>query len=237
MRRATHALLLVLLLIGLPLGCLAQDPGRKPEHQYVASSRGRVYYRIDCDAWKSLAATNLRYFRSASEAESAGYSPSQAQGCAPQAGGERIVSAIGGNASCTVTRIIDGDTFECAGGDRIRLLLIDTPELAQGPFGDSARRALVALVPPGTAVRLEFDVDLRDQYDRLLAYVHRDSVFVNRELALRGVAVAMVIPPNVKHVESIRAAVDSARAERRGLWRIDAFACRPEDFRAGRCRT
>jgi micrococcal nuclease len=151
-------------------------------------------------------------------------------------GPDRIVPTIGGSASCTVSRIVDGDTFHCATGDQVRLLLIDTPELGQGAFGDSARRALLALVPAGSVVRLMFDVELRDRYDRLLAYVYRDSVFVNRELARRGVGLTVVIPPNVKHVETIRAAVDSARVEKRGLWKVDAFACRPEDFRAGRCR-
>ncbi len=158
-----------------------------------------------------------------------------AQGCAAPDADARIVPRIGSSAMCTVARIADGDTLVCRSGDRVRLLLIDTPELSQGAVGDAAMRALTALIPIGSKVRLDFDVDLRDQYDRLLAYVHRGNVFVNREIARRGMAVALVIPPNVKHVELIRAAVDSARKERRGLWRSDAFSCSPQDFRAGRC--
>ena len=43
---------------------------------------------------------------------------------------------------CTVTRIVDGDTLESEPVGRIRLLGIDTPELAQEPFGSMASEAL-----------------------------------------------------------------------------------------------
>jgi endonuclease YncB( thermonuclease family) len=137
---------------------------------------------------------------------------------------------------CTVERIVDGDTFVCMGGTRVRLLLIDAPELAQRPYGDSARAAARALLPVGEQVRLELDVEVEDPYGRLLAYVFRDSLFVNRELVRRGMAVVSVYPPNVREVETLRAAADSARAEGRGLWRASAFECSPRDYRARRCR-
>ena len=118
-----------------------------------------------------------------------------------------------------VSRVVDGDTFACSSGDVVRLLLIDSPEIAEHALADSARRALLALIPLGTPVRLEFDVELHDRYDRLLAYVYRGSEFVNRLIARSGLATSIVIPPNVKHVQVIRAAVDSAQRERIGLWR------------------
>jgi micrococcal nuclease len=139
-------------------------------------------------------------------------------------------------AECVVQRVVDGDTFVCAGGPRVRLLLIDAPELAQRPYGDSARAAARALLPAGTHVRLVTDVQPQDAYGRLLAYVYTDSVFVNREMVRRGMAVVLVYPPNVRQVETIRSAADSARAERRGLWSGSAFDCRPRDYRARRCR-
>jgi micrococcal nuclease len=142
-----------------------------------------------------------------------------------------------------VERVIDGDTLVClpglgpgARGERVRLLLIDTPELAQRPFGEVARDTARALLPAGARVRLDFDVARRDPFGRLLAYVWVDSLMVNRELVRRGVAVVAVYPPNVRHVELLRAAADSARAERRGLWSGSAFECAPADYRAGRCR-
>lgn len=125
---------------------------------------------------------------------------------------------------CTVERIIDGDTFVCRGGERIRLLLIDTPERHQEPFGSQATAQLREMIPPGTSVRLALDFEERDRYGRTLAHVYApDGTWVNREIVRRGFAVPMVIPPNVRHVEEIRAAAAAARRDRVGLWAYDFF--------------
>jgi len=233
-----HPTVLALLALLVSLACSAPSP-RAPQSEvrgeFVASSRGQVYYWTGCEAWGSLSPVNLRFFQSADEAEAAGYRPSGAPGCAPQLATESIEPAVGGSATCVVSRIVDGDTFDCQGGSRIRLLLVDTDEQNQSAFADSATALLSRLAAPGSEVRLEFDVALRDRYDRLLAYVYKDGVFVNRELARRGLAHALVLPPNVREVTTIRAASDSARAERIGVWSGSAFECTPVDFRNGRC--
>ena len=72
---------------------------------------------------------------------------------------------------CTITRIVDGDTIECARRGRARLIGIDTPESDQEPYGSQATAALTALIQPGMTVQLELDVETHDRYDRLLAYV------------------------------------------------------------------
>jgi micrococcal nuclease len=133
--------------------------------------------------------------------------------------------------------VIDGDTLECQGGERIRLLLIDTPEQSQGPYAAAATRALEALLPARPAtVRLELDVVPTDQYDRTLAYVWLpDGRMANEEMARSGFAVALVYPPNVRYVERIRAAVSEAQRARRGLWSTEAFTCPPVEHRRGRC--
>jgi len=137
---------------------------------------------------------------------------------------------------CTVASVTDGDTLVCRGGTRIRLLLIDTPELDQGEFGHLARRQLLVLAPPGTRLRLEFDVERADRYGRTLAYLYApDGRFLNEEMARSGYAVALTYPPNVKHVERIAAAVAEARQRQTGLWETSAFECSPADHRAGRC--
>ncbi len=164
-------------------------------------------------------------------------------GLAGQEPTDSFLPRPGGSASCIVERVIDGDTFACVGGERVRLLVIDTPELAQRPFGSAAREEAARLLPVGGRVRLDFDVEVQDRFGRLLAYVWRsaaqgstDSLMINRELVRRGMAVVAVYPPNVRHVALLRAAADSARAERAGLWSGSAFACEPADYRAGRCR-
>jgi micrococcal nuclease len=106
----------------------------------------------------------------------------------------------------TVLAVIDGDTIVVdIGGahETLRLLGIDTPETVAPDrpvecFGPEASRRTRAVLPEGTAVRLERDVEARDRYDRLLAYVHReaDDLFVNEHLVARGFASVLSIAPN-----------------------------------------
>jgi micrococcal nuclease len=137
---------------------------------------------------------------------------------------------------CTVTRIVDGDTLDCEPVGRVRLLGIDTPELAQEPFGNIATEALADLIPDDGRIRVERDVEDRDQHDRALRYVWVDSVLVNWALVRRGYAVLLTFPPNVQWAGAIQEAQDAAREEELGLWAVDGFACLPRAHRAGRCR-
>ena len=231
---------------------LAAAPGAESARQpgpYVASSRGQVYYWVGCDAWRRLAKSNLIHFASAAEAVAAGYRPSRSRGCAGPDGAAAVASRADDRvgtptppsippartAECAVARVIDGDTIECAGGARVRLLLIDAPEMSQGPFGTLARRRLEELLPRGTVATLELDVQREDRYGRTLAYVRHGNVFVNRAMVRSGLAVVSVYPPNVRHVDDLRLAADSAKADRSGLWATSAFECLPADYRRGRC--
>lgn len=145
-------------------------------------------------------------------------------------------SGISQTETCTVARVTDGDTIVCTDGTRVRLLSIDAPEMDQGPLGRAAQAYLEAILPPGSEARLETDVERLDRYDRLLAYVYRaDGRMVNRLMVRQGFAVPYVVPPNVRHVDTIRAAADSARAAELGLWTIEAFECLPSDHRRGDC--
>lgn len=154
-------------------------------------------------------------------------------GCAPADSGPPSAATD----VCTVARLSDGDSLACEeGGERVRLLLIDAPEAAQRPWGDSARAALARLMPRGRQVRLEYDVRRRDDFGRLLAYAWlEDGRMVNEEMARTGYVVLLSYPPNVQHVDRVRAAIEDARDSARGLWAGPAFDCRPVDFRAGRC--
>jgi len=142
--------------------------------------------------------------------------------------------------TCRVTRIIDGDTFECAQrGMRfsVRLLGMDTPELAQRPFGAQARRALARHLPVRQSVILDMDVRETDRYGRVLAYVWNDSaLMVNEELLREGVALVDIQPPNVKYAEVLRAAAREAREGSAGFWATPGFDCPPAEFRRKRCR-
>lgn len=137
---------------------------------------------------------------------------------------------------CVVERVVDGDTIRCRGGLRVRLLLIDTPERSQRPFGPEATAALKRLLPVGSAARLELDVQAHDRYGRTLAYVYTSrGLMVNEELVRTGFAVVLVYPPNVRYVDRLRAAAAEAQRARRGLWARSGFECLPKDHRARRC--
>jgi len=88
--------------------------------------------------------------------------------------------------TCVISRVVDGDTIECSGVGRIRLIGMDTPEMSQGPYGALATEALAELTPVGSTVELELDVEPRDRYGRLLAYVWANGLMVNWALVRRA---------------------------------------------------
>jgi micrococcal nuclease len=135
-----------------------------------------------------------------------------------------------------VVQVIDGDTIEVRMDGRteqVRLLGIDTPETKDPRkpvqcFGQEASDQTKRLLPKGTNVRLVSDVEERDRYDRLLAYVYRDDgLFVNLVLAKGGFADLLTYPPNVAHTAELQAAVDEARRDQRGLWQACGGPGRP----------
>ncbi|MBI2408785.1 MAG: thermonuclease family protein [Gemmatimonadetes bacterium] len=138
------------------------------------------------------------------------------------------------DATCEVLKLSDGDSFRCRDGREVRMLLMDTPELAQAPWGRMAAKQLEQLIPRGTTVRLEFDRARTDRYRRTLAYVWADSVLVNEWMVARGWAVVLAYE-NVRYLERMQRAERAAQAAKRGLWQAWGFRCRPVDFRARRC--
>jgi micrococcal nuclease len=138
--------------------------------------------------------------------------------------------------SCTITRVSDGDSVFCDPYGRVRLLLIDAPEMSDRKLGGEARNALLSIMPIGTKVVAETDVRVTDQYGRLLAYLFLPGGgMVNERMAETGYAMTLVYPPNVKYVERIRSAVVRARAAKRGFWGTGGFDCSPRDYRGRRC--
>jgi micrococcal nuclease len=133
-------------------------------------------------------------------------------------------------ANAVVTHVVDGDTAdvvfrETNHKERIRLIGIDTPETKKPNtpiecFGREASASLNALLPEGTAVRVERDVEERDRYGRLLGYVYRanDGLFVNLEMVRAGMALPLTFPPNVMYTDKFLEAGDAARTAQVGLW-------------------
>lgn len=137
---------------------------------------------------------------------------------------------------CVVSRIVDGDTFYCEDGTKVRPIGFDAPERAQGEVADSATEMLTRWVPPGDTVALERDVSLTDRYGRRLAWVWRGDTLVNERMVASGWALLYTVPPDVRHVEMLRRAQREAKEAGRGLWGVKHFTCAPADFRRHRCR-
>lgn len=128
----------------------------------------------------------------------------------------------------TVTSVTDGDTVEVSpavnGEEDVRLIGMDTPETfgssGEQPYAQEATKFTEARLE-GRRIELRFDVERKDYYGRVLAYVHlpgnRGSTF-NETLVREGYAQVAIFPPNVRYVERLEEAQRQARAARRGIW-------------------
>ena len=119
-----------------------------------------------------------------------------------------------------VVRVIDGDTIVLANDERVRYIGMDTPEQGR-PYYQETKAKNEELVK-GQVVGLELDVQERDKYGRLLAYVWLDSgIMVNAELLRTGYAQILTIPPNVRYQDQFLELQRQAREAKLGLWGLE----------------
>jgi len=155
----------------------------------------------------------------------------------PVGGNSMQAPAAGNYDNVLVVRAVDGDTLKLANNERVRLIGIDTPEMHESEklYRDSRKSgqdaqtiqalgkrayAFTKALVEGKTVRLEFDVEKRDKYKRLLAYVYLpDGTFVNAEIVKQGYASLMTYPPKVKYADEFRRLYQQAREQRLGLWK------------------
>lgn len=121
-----------------------------------------------------------------------------------------------------VIKVIDGDTIEIEGGQRVRYIGIDTPETVHPSkpvecYGKEASDKNKELVE-GKMVTLEKDVSKTDKYGRLLRYVWLGDMMVNEYLVREGYAQSSTYPPDVKYQDRFVEAQRRAREEEKGLW-------------------
>lgn len=135
----------------------------------------------------------------------------------------------------TLVRVVDGDTLlvELDGEEeRVRLLNIDTPETVhpQQPvqcMGPEAAERMEGLVSPGDQLSLEFDEERTDHYDRLLAGVFLDEVFINEQMARDGFGAPVHYAPNDRFLDRIEEAWTQAEVDGVGVF-ADDLECEPE---------
>jgi micrococcal nuclease len=126
-----------------------------------------------------------------------------------------------GPSVAVVDRVIDGDTVVLTNGERVRYILVDTPEITNGKnecWGTQASDFNAELVLE-QQVTLTYDVECRDVYGRLLAYVQVGEVEVNRALLERGDACLLHIPPNGNSRAAEYQALElAAKQDGLGMW-------------------
>jgi micrococcal nuclease len=135
-----------------------------------------------------------------------------------------------------VISVSDGDTVSVILDNRkekIRLIGIDAPELGQKPWGAESKRYLETLLSSsGWKVALEFDVEKRDKYGRVLAYLKTtDGKLINLLMVRDGYAMLFTVPPNVRYAGELRAAQREAREKQLGIWSGKGLNERPGDYR------
>jgi micrococcal nuclease len=151
---------------------------------------------------------------------------------APAPDAPRVVRA-------SATRHTDGDTawfrLETGAEEKVRFIGVDTPEVygQAEPYGAEASAYTAKAIPIGTTVWLETDLELRDRYDRLLAYIWLDvpgdtsdaevrTKMLNARLVIDGYAQTATYPPNVRYVDYFTRYQTEAREAGRGLWGLTA---------------
>lgn len=131
-----------------------------------------------------------------------------------------------------VEAVIDGDTIMLQHLGKIRLLGLNTPEVAHRdqaaqPFGDRARARLQQLLN-GKKVYLEFDQQRRDRFQRLLAHVIlEDGTSINELLLREGLARALFLQPNLRHLQRYYQIEAEGQAAKRGIWSLPEYQPRP----------
>ncbi len=136
-----------------------------------------------------------------------------------------------------VIKVFDGDTIQLDNGIHVRFIGVDTPESHQNlklerdvKKSGKSKKVLLSMGQKAAAftetllygqrVRLEYDVEAHDKYNRTLAYVYlEDGTFVNQKIIQEGYAYPMTVPPNVRYAHQFKQWFDEARSQNRGLWR------------------
>ena len=119
--------------------------------------------------------------------------------------------------------IVDGDTVVLVDGQKVRYIGINAPEMAHDdqsaePYAEAAKK-FNALLVNRKKVRLEFDKERFDRYQRLLVYVFlENATFVNAEILSNGYAYLLKKQPNLKYDKILLQSQRSAMSAKKGIW-------------------
>lgn len=154
--------------------------------------------------------------------------------------GAKTLQVNAGHTFYQLKKVYDGDTVLLTNGKKVRFLGVNTPEVegrnkVEQAGGEAAKQWLLSALK-NKKIRLEKDVEKRDKYGRLLAYVFtEDNVHINLQLLNLGLASLNIYPPNLKYSEVFLQAEQQAEQHRLGIWDAAEYAPRQaEDIKTGR---
>lgn len=142
------------------------------------------------------------------------------------------ISVDGGDGFYRVAKVYDGDTVVLDGGEKVRLIGINTPEVAYrnrpaDPGGNAAGDYLRQLIK-GELVRLEYGRERRDKYGRTLAHLFtEDGTNINALMLSEGYAHAVIKIPNTRLLAQYLDAEQLARESGLGIWKLAQFQLQP----------
>lgn len=138
-----------------------------------------------------------------------------------------------------VERVLDGDTLRLVDGRSVRLIGLNTPELAHRgradePYALAAQRRLQQLVRASEGrVALQVGQPARDHYGRTLAHAYgRDGANLEEQMLASGLGYLVAFAPESALLACQQAAEQKAREAGRGLWSAPAFL-QPAEVRRG----
>ena len=130
--------------------------------------------------------------------------------------------------SATVKYTHDGDTVKLTDGRKIRLIGINTPEVAKDgqpaeAYSLQARDRLRSLLASSNnRVKLIHGNEAKDHYQRSLAHLFLpDGTNLQSHLLSSGLATAITIPPNDSFTECYQQAEKYALCAKKNLWSHD----------------
>jgi micrococcal nuclease len=124
-----------------------------------------------------------------------------------------------GPTEAVVARVVDGDTIELVGGQKVRYLLVDTPEVGENECHSQQSLAANRRLVEHRRVQLRYEPACTDRFGRLLAYVSVDEREVNALLVEQGHACVLHVPPSGdERVGAFRVLERRAQNLQLGLW-------------------
>lgn len=126
-----------------------------------------------------------------------------------------------------VASVVDGDTLRLTNGDKVRIIGINTPELARDgnaaePLARQAQGTLERLIGSRDEVWLESGAEPRDKYGRRLAHAfNADGDNLAGLMLARGLGFQVAIAPNFGHLQCLHKQEAAARKASSGVWAKD----------------